>query len=340
MAPPGSNQIGMAAAGGRAGHAANRLVKPEEPLARNPRRTPQFRRREQPFLGLNRLLQPVAPRPLGEDAAGELIDEQHAAVLHDVIDVPLVKILRGQGLHDVFGPRPIERKAPRRMNSTAVAVFVNGVLAGLGQRDRAGPRIDHEVVAFIERGRHLLGLAIGFLAPGRFAARPQSSFAICRTSLGPRTCPAVAQDQRQTGLIDQHGIDLVDDGAAPSRLDGRRLAGRPAAKQFELGLSQAGPPRRQRGELVSQVIEAQFIAGSVRHVAGVGRTLGIGVRLGSWELGAGSQTDSQRSAGLAPCSPLPAPSLHTRARAPRSCRGVAGSVRPARNRAGPNRRSA
>ena len=60
----------------------------------------------------------------------------------------------------------------------------------------------------------------------------------------------------------------------PQRLNGRRLPGRLAAEQFELPLAQAGPGRAQRLKLVAKVVEAQFIAGSVGHVAGVSRPLG------------------------------------------------------------------
>ncbi len=145
-----------AAAGRRAGHAADRFVEPEEPLPRDAGRGPQFGRSQQPFLGLDGLVQAVAPRAFGEDAARKLIDEHHAAVLHDVIDIPLVEMLRRQGLYDVFGPRPIERKA-----KPAQIVFVNRLLTGPRQRDRAGPRIDHEVVVFNAATRRPVGL------PGR-----------------------------------------------------------------------------------------------------------------------------------------------------------------------------
>ncbi len=77
----------------------------------------------------------------------------------DVIDIPLVEMLRRQGLLDVFGPRPIEGKT-----EPARVVFVNRLLAGPGERDRAGLGIDHEVLACQQRRSDLPGLQVGLLA--------------------------------------------------------------------------------------------------------------------------------------------------------------------------------
>ena len=49
-----------------------------------------------PLLGLDRLVQTLAPAPALEDAAGELVDDLHLAVLHDVVDVALEQLLGPQ----------------------------------------------------------------------------------------------------------------------------------------------------------------------------------------------------------------------------------------------------
>ena len=54
------------------------------------------------FLGLDRLVQPFRPATARHRAAGELVDDQHLAFLHDVVHVLLVQRVRAQQLvHDV-----------------------------------------------------------------------------------------------------------------------------------------------------------------------------------------------------------------------------------------------
>ena len=49
-----------------------------------------------PLLGLDRLVQTLAPAAALEDAAGELVDDLHLAALHDVVDVALEQLLGAQ----------------------------------------------------------------------------------------------------------------------------------------------------------------------------------------------------------------------------------------------------
>ena len=51
-----------------------------------------------PFLGLDRLVQAVGPAAARHEAAGELVDDQHLAVLHHVIHVPLEQGVGAQRL--------------------------------------------------------------------------------------------------------------------------------------------------------------------------------------------------------------------------------------------------
>jgi hypothetical protein len=53
-----------------------------------------------PFLGLDRLVEPVGPAPPVHHAAGELVDDDDLAVLDDVVDVALE--------HDVGAQRLVE----------------------------------------------------------------------------------------------------------------------------------------------------------------------------------------------------------------------------------------
>ena len=53
------------------------------------------------FLGFHGLMQPIAPASARHQAAGELIDDDDFAALHDIIHVFLEQRMRPQGLRDV-----------------------------------------------------------------------------------------------------------------------------------------------------------------------------------------------------------------------------------------------
>ena len=57
------------------------------------------------FLGLDRLVQAVAIAPARHQAAGELVDDHHLAVLHDVLDVLLVQRVGPEQLTGCCGSR-------------------------------------------------------------------------------------------------------------------------------------------------------------------------------------------------------------------------------------------
>ena len=57
----------------------------------------------------NRLVQTVGPAPTRHQASGELVDDQHFAIFHHVLDVFLVKRMRFDGGFDVMFQRPVFR---------------------------------------------------------------------------------------------------------------------------------------------------------------------------------------------------------------------------------------
>ena len=61
------------------------------------------------FLRLDRLVQPVGPAAARHRAAGELVDDQDLAVLHDVVHVLLVQRVRPQQLVDDVDPLALLR---------------------------------------------------------------------------------------------------------------------------------------------------------------------------------------------------------------------------------------
>ena len=84
------------------------------------------------LLGLDRLVEALRPAPALHDAAGELVDDLHLAVLDDVVDVALVERLGLQRLDQVVDelrvPRVVEVLDPERA--------LDGLDRRLARRDR------------------------------------------------------------------------------------------------------------------------------------------------------------------------------------------------------------
>ena len=81
-----------------AGHAAELLVHAEVVLERDGREGLVLLFDLHALFGLDRLVQTLAPTAAFEDAAGELVDDLHLAVLDDVVDVELEQLLAAQRL--------------------------------------------------------------------------------------------------------------------------------------------------------------------------------------------------------------------------------------------------
>ena len=125
--------------------------------------------------------------------AGELVDDQHLAVAHDVLVVALVELLGPDGVLEVVDQRRVDG---------VVEVLDLEDLLHLGD---PGLVDGHGVLALV----HLVVEVA--LQPGRQA--------------GELLVPAVAllggagDDQRRPGLVDQDGVDLVHDGVGVAALD-------------------------------------------------------------------------------------------------------------------------
>ncbi len=87
---------------GRAGHARKLLVLAEVVLERHGRERLVLALDLDLFLGLDRLVQPVAPAAARHQASGELVDDDDFAVLHHVVHVQLEDRVRAQRLIDVM----------------------------------------------------------------------------------------------------------------------------------------------------------------------------------------------------------------------------------------------
>ena len=110
---------------GRAGHAGQLLVHAEVVLDGDRRERLRLALHLNAFLRLDRLVQSLRPAAARHRAAGELVDDQDLAFLHDVVHVLLVQRVRAQQLvHDVeplalrrvldLDRRAARRSSPRR----------------------------------------------------------------------------------------------------------------------------------------------------------------------------------------------------------------------------------
>ena len=146
-----------------------------------------------PLLGLDGLVEAVAPAPSRHGAAGELVDDHHLAVADDVVAVEQVVDPRPQRLVDLVG--------------------LQGVLDVIDVGD-PGPLLDLGD-ALVGEG-HRLGLLVAdvVLLGDQVLDQPRVGVVL----LGRLTALA-ADDQRRPGLVDQDRVDLVDDGVVEAALD-------------------------------------------------------------------------------------------------------------------------
>ena len=80
--------------GSRAGHAGKFVVEPEIILDGDRRERLGFLLDGDPFLGLDRLMETVAPAPARHGAAGVFIDDDHLVFLHHILHVANVQAVR------------------------------------------------------------------------------------------------------------------------------------------------------------------------------------------------------------------------------------------------------
>ena len=207
---------------GRAGHAGELAVHAEVVLERDRGERLVLALDLHAFLGLDGLVQAVAPAPAGHQAAGELVDDDDLAVLHDVVLVAVVEVLRAQRRVHVVHQRDVGRVVEAR---------------ALGA---AGPARASSCSAFswpssVRNTWCVFSSTVK--SPGSITPSPvrRSSSPICFFSCGTTALIAhvhlgvvfglAADDQRRARLVDQDRVDLVDDRVVQAAL--RR--GRPAS---------------------------------------------------------------------------------------------------------------
>ena len=183
----------------RAGHAGQLVVQAEVVLERDRGEGHALALDAQALLGLDRLVEALAPAAAGHLAAGELVDDDDLAVLDDVVAVALVQRVGAQRLLEVAGEA---RVGVVHVLDAEPALHLLDALLGRG--DGLVLEVDEVVAALL--------VALGPLLEARH--EPGEREVQVRRLLG-----LAADDQRRPRLVDEDVVDLVDDREAALALD-------------------------------------------------------------------------------------------------------------------------
>ena len=207
---------------GRSGHAGQLVVHAEVVLQGDGGQGLVLLFDPHPLLGLHRLVDALGPAPAFQGAAGVLVNDLHLTALHDVVLVPVKQLLGLEGHLELMDQVGLHRV----VEVLDFQDLFDPVDAGLGGGDGA-LCLFHLVVHVASQLAHNAGEAL--VKIGRVGHPPRD-------------------DEGGSGLVDQDGVDLVDDGVAVAALD------------FLLD---------RHGHVVAQVVEAKLVVGAVGDVAGV-----------------------------------------------------------------------
>ena len=223
---------------GRAGHAGKLGVQAEEILERDGRKRLVLAGDGHALLGLDSLMQALVIAAAVHQAAGEFVDDDDLAVLDDIVDIALHDAAGLHGLIDVVHERRVLHIGQ---------ILHAEILFGLGdaagrERDGAGLLLDIviavEVVLnflLVRRGKHLAAQA-GNEEVGHFIE-------LCRF------LALAGDDKRRTGLIDEDGVDLVDDDEVMAALDHVLLI---------------------KSHVVAQIVKAELVVRAVGDIGSIG----------------------------------------------------------------------
>ena len=188
------------------------------------------------FLGLDRLVQAVRPAAAGHQATGKFVDDDHFAVLHDVLLVLLEQRQRAQGGIEVMHQgdvRGVVQAAPFLQQAVLDQQLLGMLVAGFGQMNLVALFIDPVITLAVFLG------GAGQLGHDILHAQVEVGMVLGLTG----------NDQRRARLVDQDRIHLVDNGVVQAALDA--LISR-------------------IDHVVAQVVETEFVVGAVGDVRQVG----------------------------------------------------------------------
>ena len=226
---------------GRAGHAGQLVVELEVVLKGDRGQRPVALEDLDALLRLDRLVQSVRIAPAMQNAAGELVDDLHGAVLDHVVHVPLEQPVGAQRLGEVVDELEVLVLYQRSPDQALAAQHAFGCGDPfVGERDALALLVDLVVAD------RLLGVVVGLRILRALAERAHQPIDLgepLRVVFG-----RPGDDQRGPCLVDQDRVDLVHDAIPVTALH-----------------ASVGVP----AHVVAQVVESQLVVGAVGDVAGV-----------------------------------------------------------------------
>ncbi len=183
----------------RTGHAGQLVVEAEVVLEGDRGEGHALALDAQPFLGLDGLVEALAPAAPGHLATGELVHDDDLAVLDDVVAVALVQRVRPEGLLEVAGEPRVG--VVHVLDAEPALHLLDPLLRG---GDGLVLEVDEEVAALLR--------AFGALLQARH--QPGEGEVQVGRLLG-----LAADDERRARLVDEDVVDLVDDREALVALD-------------------------------------------------------------------------------------------------------------------------
>ena len=202
------------------------------------------------LLCLDSLVQAVAVAAPGHHSTRELIDDQNLIVLDDVVVVLLHQVVGAQGQDDAV----LDLQVLGIGEVFDVEELLGLCHALLGQVDDLVLLVDDEVAVLLLLDTHDgvdLGDIVLILAPCHLLCQDVAGL------IDPGGLIALSgDDERGSCLIDQDGVDLIDDAVVQ-------------AAQNQLVLVD--------GHVVTQVVKAELVVGDIGHIAPVGLLALLGV---------------------------------------------------------------
>ena len=197
-----------------------------------------------PLLRFDSLVQALGETATRHGTAGVLVDQDHLAVLHDVLDIAVEQLVRTQAGVNVSQQTEVVR---------GIEAFTFGQQTGSGEH-----LLDVLVAGLVEFDltRFLIDLVVTFLSHHAFLfldvlLEARDQLVDLDVQLGA-VFGLTGDDQRGTGFVDEDGVDFVDHG------------------KIQLALELVF---QAEGHVVAQVVETEFVVGAVGDIGGVGGAL-------------------------------------------------------------------
>ncbi len=232
----------------RARHAAQLLIKAKVVLERDRSQRLVFLADVHAFLGLDRLVQPVAPAASRHQPAGEGVNNDHLSVFHHVLHVALVERVRLDGGFDVVLHLPVLGVG----DIANAQQFLDRLPTLICDSDRAVFLIDNviaaeKLLAFAQPDAEIL-LPPG-VAPLHFFAQLELGNDQARARIFVRCLVGGSgNNQRRTRFVDQDRVHFVDNRVEVAALH--------AILDLEL-------------HVVAEIVEAELVVRAVGDVGGV-----------------------------------------------------------------------